>query len=101
MNKMTIVFKDVTMTNIMQNTDCFERFKVILKCPPLSVETTTPFNEFVGKMRSITSHIAPIAIRDNETGEQWIDDTVQVVSNGQVWSLFPKYLALYGFKEAK
>ena len=98
---MTIVFKDVTMTNIMQNTDCFERFKVMLKGSPLSVETTTPFEEFVGKMRSITSHIAPIAIRDEETGEEWIDDTVKVVSNGHGWSLFPKYIALYGFKEAK
>lgn len=98
MNKMMIVFQDVTMTNIMQNADCFERFKVMLKGSPLLVTTSTPFADFVQRMQTIKDTVAPIAIRDDGTGEQWIDETVKVVSTGHSWVMFDKYLKAYGFK---
>jgi hypothetical protein len=97
MNKMTVVFKSVNKTNLMQNAGMFERFKVIVE-PVVTVDTTTPFTEFVRRMQSIQGpYSAPIAIRDNSTGEEWVDESVIVVSNGQNWALFTKFLNQHGF----
>jgi hypothetical protein len=100
---MTIVFKDVEMTKFLQSADVFESGKVMLKCSPLSVTTSTPFAEFVQKMLAIEGDIAPIAVMDCDTKEEWRDETVQSVSTGYNWVLLDKYLPTYGFrrKEAK
>ena len=77
-----IITKDEKITAFMQCCDVFEKFKVVLG-PHVQIETESSSTEIIDKLvKSKSSDV--IAIVD-DTGYGWIDDTVQVVSNGKNW----------------